>query len=125
MVDISIVNGDYFMVYKPTYNWGAPLELQSTKVLTQRYFATATILHKCWDCPGPMFLGVQSVQSQHWMLIQLAVHPKDPVIFCLDHPAGKMGFVHPFKNCLVETGTMDFFLTFQYFPSYWEYHDSK
>ena len=24
MVDITIVNGDYFMVYKSTYNWGAP-----------------------------------------------------------------------------------------------------
>jgi hypothetical protein len=22
MVDITIVNGGYFMVYKPTYNWG-------------------------------------------------------------------------------------------------------
>ena len=21
---VTIVNGDYFMVYKPTYNWGAP-----------------------------------------------------------------------------------------------------
>ena len=24
MVDITIVNRGYFMVYKPTYNWGAP-----------------------------------------------------------------------------------------------------
>ena len=24
IVDITIVNGGYFMVYKPTYNWGAP-----------------------------------------------------------------------------------------------------
>ena len=24
MVDVTVVNGGYFMVYKPTYNWGAP-----------------------------------------------------------------------------------------------------
>ena len=25
MVDITIVNRAYFMVYKPTYNWGGPI----------------------------------------------------------------------------------------------------
>ena len=37
MVDITIVNRGYFMVYKPTYNWGVISHVPIEHHLTIRY----------------------------------------------------------------------------------------
>ena len=65
MVDITIVNGGYFMVYKPTYIWGAP---------SCSYVCSLTSIHPIYEVMPVMLVGVPWILIRYIPLINPNVH---------------------------------------------------